>query len=355
MDISTLKQSGSIIFECISGSKAYGLDTPASDTDIRGVYILPQDQFYSLNYIEQISNESNDIVYYELRKFFELLSKNNPNILELLNVPDDCILIKHPLFDSIKSEMFLSKLCEKSFVNYAYTQIKKARGLNKKIVNPQEKERKMVLDFCYVYEGKEAISINAFLEQKQWSQENCGLAAIPHLKDCYNLFYNENNHYKGIALKDTANDISLSSIPKGEKPIGLLYFNRDAYSSYCKTYREYHEWEEKRNEERYKTTIAHDKNYDSKNMMHTVRLLEMAKEIAIEGKIIVRRPNRPYLLDIKEGKMEYEDLVNLAESMKNELTHLFEQSVLPDIPDEEAVIKLLIQIRKEFYKEKSEI
>ena len=50
MDISTLKQSGSIIFECISGSKAYGLDTPASDTDIRGVYILPQDQFYSLNY-----------------------------------------------------------------------------------------------------------------------------------------------------------------------------------------------------------------------------------------------------------------------------------------------------------------
>ena len=67
MDISTLKQSGSIIFECISGSKAYGLDTPASDTDIRGVYILPQDQFYSLNYIEQISNETNDIVYYELR------------------------------------------------------------------------------------------------------------------------------------------------------------------------------------------------------------------------------------------------------------------------------------------------
>ena len=82
MDINTLKQSGSIIFECISGSRAYGLDTPASDTDIRGVYILPQDQFYSLNYIEQISNETNDIVYYELRKFIELLSKNNPNILE---------------------------------------------------------------------------------------------------------------------------------------------------------------------------------------------------------------------------------------------------------------------------------
>ena len=129
MTIEELKASGHIIFECISGSRAYGLDTPTSDTDIRGVFILPKAQFYGLDYIGQINNESNDIVYYELRKFIELCSKNNPNILELLNVPDECILYKHPIFDDIKLDDFLSKQCEKSFANYAYAQIKKARGL----------------------------------------------------------------------------------------------------------------------------------------------------------------------------------------------------------------------------------
>ena len=54
MTIEALKQSGSIIFESISGSRAYGLDTVTSDTDIRGVFILPKKQFYSLNYIGQI-------------------------------------------------------------------------------------------------------------------------------------------------------------------------------------------------------------------------------------------------------------------------------------------------------------
>ena len=119
MDINTLKKSGCIIFECISGSRAYGLDTPASDTDIRGVYILPQDDFYGMNYIDQINNETNDIVYYELRKFIDLLYKNNPNILELLNMPPHCILYQDPLFELLKTSDFLSKNCENSFGNYA--------------------------------------------------------------------------------------------------------------------------------------------------------------------------------------------------------------------------------------------
>jgi len=74
MTIEELKKSGSIIFESISGSRAYGLDTATSDTDIRGVFILPKTQFYSLNYIGQVNNETNDIAYYELGKFIELLS-----------------------------------------------------------------------------------------------------------------------------------------------------------------------------------------------------------------------------------------------------------------------------------------
>ena len=61
----------------------------------------------------------------------------------------------------------------------------------------------------------------------------------------------------------------------------MLYFNLDGYSSYCKKYKEYWAWVSKRNEERYKSNISHNKNYDAKNMMHTFRLLHMAKEVQI--------------------------------------------------------------------------
>ena len=349
MTIKDLKKCGHIIFECISGSRAYGLDTLTSDTDIRGVYILPKEHFYSLDYVGQVNNETNDIVYYELRKFIELCSKNNPNILELLNVPKECILYKHPLFDSLKLALFLSKQCEKSFANYAYTQIKKARGLEKKIMNPVEKERKSVLDFCFVYDKGVSLPLKKYLETHRIKQEDCGISNISHLKDCHNLYHNKEIAYKGIIKSNNANDIALSSIPKEEKAIGMLFFNKDGYSTYCKKYKEYWVWVEKRNEERYKTTISHGKNYDSKNMMHTFRLLHMAKEIALENTINVKRADRKFLLDIKQGNYEYDELVAWAEERKLELEELYSKSRLPERPDLKKINDTLINIREQFY------
>jgi predicted nucleotidyltransferase len=350
LTIEQIKNNGWLIFEAITGSKAYGLDTAKSDTDIRGVFVLPKELFYSIEYTPQVSNESNDIVYYELKRFMELLSKNNPNIIELLNVPGNCILYKHELMDKIKPELFLSRLCEQTFANYAYTQIKKAYGLEKKILNPVDEERKSVLDFCYVHVDKEAIDLSQFLLENGFEQEKMGLTAIAHLRDCYNLFYSKENQYSGVIKKEGANDVCLSSIPKGETPVGLLYFNKDGYSLYCKKYKEYWEWVEKRNDERYNTTMSHGKNYDSKNMMHVFRLLLMAKEIATEGKVNVWRKDREFLLDIKQGKYEYEDLLTKAELLKSELPALYAKADLQDEPDIKKINELLIEMREDYYK-----
>lgn len=349
LTIDSIKENGLLIFETITGSKAYGLDTPTSDTDVRGVYVVPKSMFYSLEYPEQVSNETNDIVYYELRRFMELLSKNNPNIIEMLDVPAQCILTRHDVMKMLKPEAFLSKLCEKTFANYAFTQIKKAYGLEKKIVNPVDKERKSVLDFCFAYAGGEAIPVKDFLALKKMDDKKVGLTAIPHLRDCYNLFYSEIVSYSGIVRKESSNDVALSSIPKGEEPVVMLYFNRDAYSVYCKKYKEYWEWVDKRNEERYKTTVSHGKNYDSKNMMHVFRLLLMAKEIAVEKKVNVFRNDRQFLLDIKQGKFEYDELVQKAEELKNGLAELYQQSDLPEEPDVDQINNILIAVRKKVY------
>ena len=95
--------------------------------------------------------------------------------------------------------------------------------------------------------------------------------------------------------------------------------------------------------------MKHGKNYDSKNMMHTFRLLDMAKEILTEGKIKVRRENREELLKIRKGEWEYDDLIDLANAKMKAVEEAYENSSLPEEPNLTTVEQLLIEIREELY------
>ncbi|MEM1135212.1 MAG: nucleotidyltransferase domain-containing protein [Bacteroidota bacterium] len=351
ISIETVKQNGWLIFECISGSKAYGLDKPQSDTDIKGVFVLPKKLFFGFNPVGQVNNESNDIVYYELGKFVELLAKNNPNLLEMLHSPKDKILYKHPVFDKLITKMFLSKLCKDTFAGYAMTQVKKARGLNKKILNPLPKERKSLLHFCYILEKNGSVSLLDWLNKKGLQQENCGLAKINHIANMFALYHDEKqqNHYQGIIKDENSNEVRLTSIAKEVKPIAHLYFNNDGYSSYCKEYKAYWKWVEKRNVVRYENTLSHGKNYDAKNMMHTFRLLDMAIEILEKENIIVKRPNREELLKIRSGHFDYEELIQKAEEKIEHIEKIAQTSNLPDKPDVTAIEKVMIEMRESWY------
>lgn len=351
MNVQWLRDNNCIVLECISGSRAYGLQVATSDTDIKGIFVLPKQLFYGLGEVTQVSNETNDVVFYELKRFFDLLARNNPNILELLATPEDCVLYRHPLLNALKPGLFLSRLCRGTFADYAYSQIKKAKGLNKKIHKPMDKERKSILNFCNVTVGNETLPLAPWLAQNNLDQSRCGLAALNHMRDMYVLFYDESGDlkYKGIMHKESSNDVALSSIPRGEQHLTYLHFNKDGYSIYCKDYKEYWEWVENRNEARYQNTLQHGKNYDSKNMMHVFRLLDMAEEIATGHGIIVRRPNRDFLLSIRRGDFDYEDLVRQAEERVEKINLLFEKSDLPDRPDVGLVNEMLVGVRERFY------
>jgi predicted nucleotidyltransferase len=351
MTIDYIKDKGLVLFEVISGSRSFGLDTPTSDTDIKGVFFMPKERFFGLDYIPQISNDTNDIVYYEIGRFIELLIKNNPNILEILATPEDCILYKHELMNELKIEDFLSKLCKDSFAGYATTQIKKARGLKKKILNPLSKEKKSILNFCFILSGYDTVPLILWLKQNNIKQEQCGLINIPHFKDTYALFYDYKNclNYKGIYKSEISNEVSVSSIPKGESVVAHIYFNQEGYSAYCKEYREYWEWMEKRNEERYNTNQEHGKNYDSKNMMHTIRLLQTAEQIFKSEKLNIRVSNRKELLDIKNGNVEYDDLLKMADNLISSIEKEYTTSSLPEYPDKMKAENILVEIRKALY------
>lgn len=355
MTIADLKSKRLLLFEAITGSRAYGSDLPTSDHDRRGVFVLPKKEFYGLTDLPQVSDESNDNVYFELRRFFDLLVKNNPNMLELLAMPEDCILYRHPLFEKIKPELFLSKLCKQTFAGYAISQIKKARGLNKKIVNPVAEERKPILEFCYIVEGQGSVPLLHWLEQRGYAQSRCGLVSIPHFRDAYALFYNETGAlgFRGILHKPSADEVALSSIPKGMQPVGILSFNKDGYQVYCKDYRDYRDWVENRNPERYANTVSHGKNYDAKNMLHTFRLLDMAEEIARFGEIRVRRPNREFLLKIRAGEFDYEELLKWAEDKIERVEKSFETADLPETPNLTGAEMVLADIREAWYKDRN--
>jgi uncharacterized protein len=343
-----------LLFKTIAGSKAYGLDLPTSDTDIRGIFMQPNEYRLGNGYKEQLNDTKNDIVYYELNRFVNLLAGNNPNIVENLFAPIDKILhfdyrIK-PLYEN--RMLFLTKKIRLTFGGYSISQIKKARGLNKKIVNPIDKERKTPLDFCYILTPLGTVPLSDWLLRQRGlatKQENYGVTNVNNARDVYYIYFDGTKSlgYKGIINDDkTSNELRLSSIPKSESGrFDMMIYNKDGYQSYCKDYKEYWEWVNKRNPHRYNDNVSHNQNYDGKNMMHCLRMLDMAIEVA-EGKgVNLVRPNREWLLSVRKGVVSYDEIMGLIEEKKNKMDEAFSKCDLPDEVDEEFVHNIILEIR----------
>ena len=77
---STFDLESFIIYRCVVGSRAYGLDNDDSDTDRRGVYLAPADLQWSLfGAPEQFEDNATQSCYWELQKFLTMALKANPN------------------------------------------------------------------------------------------------------------------------------------------------------------------------------------------------------------------------------------------------------------------------------------
>jgi hypothetical protein len=341
------------LFEAYTGSYVYGTYIEGqSDKDIKGVYIQDHLDVCSFDYKEFIEINK-DETWWEIKRFVELLDKNNPTALELIYTPEEFIIYEHPSFKILRDrrDEFLSKICQNSFANYAHTQIKKASGTDKKMNWEKERiERKTPIDFVRLYDDNSGtISLKTYLYDNNLKQENCGLSKVSNARETYALFYSESIPYKGVE-KPNSNDIRLSEIPKGEKPIGLAIYNKDAYTIHCKEYKEYQEWLNKRNETRYVDTLSHGQKYDGKNLLHCVRLIEVAMEIAIEKKVNVIRKNSDYLLQIKKGNATLKQVLETSEKLLNNLHYLYDMSNLPDKPDRNLLNNLLKDVRRSFEK-----
>ncbi|MDB6067990.1 MAG: hypothetical protein JWR26_4198 [Pedosphaera sp.] len=115
-----------VIYRCVVGSRAYGLENDESDTDLRGIYLAPAELQWSLfGAPEQFEDNATQSCYWELQKFIIMALKANPNILECLYSP----LVEKvtPLGEELLAlrERFLSQMIFQTFNGYALSQFKK--------------------------------------------------------------------------------------------------------------------------------------------------------------------------------------------------------------------------------------
>lgn len=111
------------------GSRAYGLDDDASDTDYRGVFLPTAEMHWSLYGVpEVIECYDTQEHYWELQRFLVLALKSNPNVLECLYTP--LIEKTTPIGDELlgMKEAFLSRLVYQTYNGYVMSQFKKMQA-----------------------------------------------------------------------------------------------------------------------------------------------------------------------------------------------------------------------------------
>jgi predicted nucleotidyltransferase len=274
------------IFYTRAGSMAYGLSTPTSDEDFRGVFIGLPDNLIGLYPLEHCEL-SGDNWLFELRKFLLLAKECNPNIIELLFMDESDILLQNEWWRRIKEQrdLFLSKKAKFTFSGYAMAQLKKIRGHNRWLHDPQP-----------VQEPEPA----RYLKTK---------------------------HIAGLGQREV--------------------FDQFAYDTALKQWRQYWEWKNNRNPQR--AALEEEYGYDTKHAMHLIRLLRMGVEIMRGEGVRVKRADHAELLAIRRGVLPYEELVAMAQEYERLLDNLYHTSALPHASDAEKINRLMLEIYRDYW------
>lgn len=136
---------GTVFYEVISGSRAYGFANENSDIDLRGIFFPKLDSVYGLKtFKDPQESKDPDRVLYSLKKFMTLALANNPNILELLWIDDsDLIVTNWAQMHFIKNirESFITKKIFTTYLGYVKAQMHKIK--NEGNCSPEMNSRRM--------------------------------------------------------------------------------------------------------------------------------------------------------------------------------------------------------------------
>jgi len=157
---------GNVQYETIMGSVAYGVSSDTSDVDVYGWAIPPKDDLfphlrgevlgfgtpkprfeqYQEHHVQDQDalaghGRTYDLTLYGIVKFFNLAMENNPNVIDSLFTPVNCVLHSTRVGNLVRENrrLFLHKGAWPKFKGYAYTQLHKLS-----IKTPQDKRAELV-------------------------------------------------------------------------------------------------------------------------------------------------------------------------------------------------------------------
>jgi uncharacterized protein len=293
------------------GSHAYGLNTPTSDEDFKGVCVKPKEAYFGFTqkfeqheHMGSKHGDGVDKVIYSLEKFAALAADCNPSIVEVLHVADEDVLVCDAYGEILRKhkDEFISKRARWSFAGYAHGQLKRIKT-----------HRKWLLDPPKAPPTRQQFGLS---ETMKVSKSELG---------AYDAVLSQ-----GIELE----------LPKN---VITLFTREKQYQAEKTHYDQYLNWLKTRNPARAELEAKY--HYDTKHGMHLIRLLLMCKEILATGTVHVKRlHDRDKLLGIRNGSTSYDALVEEAERLEVECEALYETSTLPKEPNRARLDEIIIEM-----------
>ena len=301
-----------IMLLTLSGSIAYGTNIATSDLDLRGIALERATELLGLDNFDQFESKETDTTVYAFRKMINLLLNCNPNCIEILGTNPEHILIMTAegklLRDNIG--LFLSQKAANSFGGYATAQLRRLQNALARDSYPQPEKEKHIL--------------KSITTQMQ------------HLKEHYAPFTDEEAK---IYIDKTERDDHETEIfiDINFKHYPLRDF-KNIHSEMSNIVAEYGKLN-KRNKKK-------DDVHLFKHGMHLIRLLLMGTEILKGEPVRTYRPEREFLLDIRNEKYTFEEIFEMVDQYEAELLYAQENSPLPTKPDFHKINELVVEINK---------
>lgn len=294
-----------IIVKIKFGSHLYGTATENSDVDYKGVF-LPSKEDILLGNIpkcysfttgnDESKNISNDVdeEIYSLHHFIKLACDGQTVAMDMLHAPEDMLITNSSIWRSIVSEKhrFYTKNL-KSFINYARRQASKY-GIKGSRLNAVSQVLKIL---------KSNNPENKL--RKIWDQ-------LPRIEHCHDAGKDPNDmkQYQ-VCGKIFQESASIGYV------IPILEKFYDDYGHRAKL-------------------AAENKNIDWKAISHALRAAIQTKEIMTKNTITFPLKDAPFLIQVKEGKLDYSnEVAPVLESLMDEVEVLLSKSQLPESVDVE--------------------
>jgi hypothetical protein len=310
---------GRVIFFAETGSYLYGTNLETSDHDYKAVYIPTLKSILTGKVKKTLSlttggdgkntSEDIDIEVFSLDQYLRLLSQGQTNALEMLFIKN-ALITSNIWKDLCKDGYKFANMNAGAFVGYCKAQAYRYGNKGNRLSTIEK-----VLEVCQTLDQDEHI----YRYEYHWT------ALIKDLPNIQKIMIEIRRGHPDLkpALDICGRKFAFSDRVKSMTD--SLIKLKDTYGSRSKS-------------------AKADGGVDYKALMHAVRIIDEAIELAIYGELDFPRSGADLYKDIRQKKIPFDEISNLIESKMETFDQIKKSEVKPDL---EAIDQFVFDVYKE--------